>query len=139
MEKVEAGTDVGYSSFNKQAADLIGGEGRLWILIHHDGSQSHVLGLGHVCQKSEGNMNWLYELAGERACGSKSFEQKFLRFIDCIVLSHIILPTRHSIECSCRQRDPLVSMVRQIMLVQSFVVILLSASNWSNPACFGRL
>ena len=85
MEKVEAGTNVGYSSFNKQAADLINGEGRLWILIHHDGSQGHVLGLGHLCQKREGNMNWLFELAGERACGSKSFEQKLLRFIDCIV------------------------------------------------------
>ena len=85
MEKVEAGTDLGYGSFNEQAADLIGGEGRLWIFIHHDDSQGHVLGLGHVSQKTEGNTNWLYGLAGERTCRSKSFRQKFLRFIDCIV------------------------------------------------------
>lgn len=115
--------DVGYGSFNKQAAGLEGGEGRIWTFIHHDGSQSCVLGLGQVTLQSKGNVNWLYELAGKRTCGSRCSKQKSLRFIDCIVLSHFILPSRHSTECSCGQRNPLVSMVRQIMLFQCFVAL----------------
>ena len=87
-----------------------------WTIIHHDGSQSHDLGLDQVTRKSEAYMNWLYELAGKSSCGSKCFKQKFLRFRDCIVLSHFILYSRHSTECSYGQRNPLVSIVRQTML-----------------------
>ena len=107
--------DVGYGSFNKQAAGLKGVEGRIWTFIHHDGSHSHGLGLGQNTQK----------LAGNSTGGLRCSKQKFLGFTDCIVLSHSILPSRHSTECSYGQRNPLVSMVRQIMLFQCFVALFL--------------
>ena len=63
--------DVGYGSFNKEAAGLEAAEGSFGTFIHHDGPQNHVLGLGQVTQKSERNVDWLCGLAGVRICGSK--------------------------------------------------------------------
>ena len=74
---MEAGTEIGYGWFNREAAGLEGRKGQIWTVIQHDGLQSHDLGLGQVTRKSEGSMNWLYELACKRTCGSSALDKSF--------------------------------------------------------------
>lgn len=66
-----------------------------------------------ICVGYTSLVNWLED--------QKRFRQKFLRFIDFIVLNRWTISPIHRTESLCGQRCSLESMIRQIIFSKSFV------------------